>query len=136
MKNDLEKYGVSVVAISKDDAKTAGKHKVRDHLTLTLLADPGLDVIRQYGVEHHKALEVSGPSITVFGITLGFIPSIKKMAIPTSLLIDEHGVIRWVDQTGDYRLRSSEELVIEAVNSVFGQRNPVKTENKTAQTLS
>ena len=120
MESDLEQFGVSVVAISKDSAKTAGKHKSRDHLSLTLLADPELAVIRQYGVEHHKALEVSGPSVTVFGITLGFIPSVKKMAIPTSLLIDEHGVIRWVEQSEDYRLRSSEELVMEAVNSVFG----------------
>ena len=120
MKSDLEQYGVNVVAISKDDAKTADKHKSRDNLSLTLLADPELAVIRQYGVEHHKALEVSGPSVTVFGITLGFIPSVKKMAIPTSMLIDEQGVIRWIDQTDDYRLRSSEELVMKAVKDVFG----------------
>jgi len=42
------------------------------------------------------------------------------MAIPTSLLIDEHGVIRWIDQSDDYRLRSSNERVLQAVREAFG----------------
>ena len=41
------------------------------------------------------------------------------MAIPTSLLIDENGVIRWIDQTDDYRLRSSNERVLKAVREAF-----------------
>ena len=120
MKNDMAKFGVSVVALSKDSVETAGKHKLRDNITMTLLADPKLVVIAQYGVEHHKALEVSGPSVTIFGITLGFMPGFKKMAIPTSLLIDDQGVIRWIDQAEDYRLRSNEERVMAAITSTFG----------------
>ena len=42
------------------------------------------------------------------------------MAIPTSLLIDERGVIRWIDQADDYRLRSGEQRVLEAIDGVFG----------------
>jgi hypothetical protein len=41
------------------------------------------------------------------------------MAIPTSLLVDENGVIRWIDQTDDYRLRSSNERVLQAVSEAF-----------------
>jgi hypothetical protein len=42
------------------------------------------------------------------------------MAIPTSLLVDEQGIIRWIDQSEDYRLRSSEQRVMDAVRSAFG----------------
>ena len=43
------------------------------------------------------------------------------MAIPTTLLVDEGGVIRWIDQADDYRLRSSQERVLQAVKEAFGQ---------------
>jgi len=42
------------------------------------------------------------------------------MAIPTTLLVDEQGVIRWIDQTDDYRLRSSNERVLKAIGEAFG----------------
>lgn len=43
------------------------------------------------------------------------------MTIPTSLLVDEDGVIMWIDQTDDYRLRSSNERVLKAVTEAFGK---------------
>ncbi len=119
MRPELANYRVSVVALSKDTVEDAAHQKSRDKLSFPLLADPGLDVIKQYGLEHHKALEFSTGSFTLFGIPLALVPSIKKMAIPTSLLIDEEGVIRWIDQAEDYRLRSSEERVMEAVKRTF-----------------
>jgi peroxiredoxin len=119
MKSDLEKYGVSLVALSKDTVEEAATHKTRDGLSLTLLSDSSLDVIKLYGVEHHKALGFTTGSFTLFGIPLALTPSYKTMAIPTSLLVDENGVIQWVDQTDDYRLRSSEDRVLRAVHDAF-----------------
>jgi hypothetical protein len=43
------------------------------------------------------------------------------MAIPTSLLIDEKGVIQWVNQSEDYRLRASNTAVLQAVKDAFGK---------------
>ncbi|MCP4902657.1 MAG: peroxiredoxin family protein [bacterium] len=120
LKSGLGKHGVSVVALSKDSIEDAAHQKERDKLSFPLLSDPELDVINQYGVEHHKALEFSTGSFTLFGIPLALVPSIKKMAIPTTLLVDEEGVIQWIDQTDDYRLRSNEERVMEAVAHAFG----------------
>jgi hypothetical protein len=54
------------------------------------------------------------------GLPLGFSPfTFQKMAVPTSLLINVHGLINWVDQTDDYRLRSSPERVMQAVKEAF-----------------
>ena len=117
---DLEAYGVRVIALSKDSVAEAAIHKTRDNLSLTLLSDPNLDVIRQYGVEHHKALGGITDSSKMFGIPLAAPTGFSAMAIPTSLLIDENGVIQWIDQSDDYRLRSSNSLVLEAVKSAFG----------------
>jgi peroxiredoxin len=122
MSDELAKYGVSVVALSKDTPDEATVHKTRDGLNLTLLSDPDLKIIRAYGVEHHKALgQTKNPTFMLGGVPLGLAPfNFQSMAIPTTLLVDEAGIIRWIDQTDDYRLRSSNQRVMEAVKAAFG----------------
>lgn len=120
MQSDLDKYGVGLVALSKDTVEEAATHKTRDGLGMTLLADSDLDVIRQYGVEHHKAVGFKTGTFSLFTIPLALTPSFTTMAIPTSLLIDENGVIRWIDQADDYRIRGSNERVLKAVDEAFG----------------
>jgi len=110
-----------MLALSKDTVADAAKHRQRDGLTFTVLADPELEVIRAYGVEHHKAVEFSTGGFTVFGIPLALVPSVKTMAIPTTLLVDEEGIVRWIDQADDYRLRSDEARVLRAIDEVFGE---------------
>ena len=119
---ELEKMGVQIIALSKDIPSEAAVNKSRDGLDFDLLSDPDLSVIRAYGVEHHKALGQSkNPKSTIGGLALGLAPfSFQAMAIPTTLLIDETGVIRWIDQTDDYRLRSSTDRVMTAVKRAFG----------------
>lgn len=41
------------------------------------------------------------------------------MAIPTTILIDEQGIVRWIDQSDDSRLRVSKDKVLGAVNRIF-----------------
>jgi len=120
MQPDLDVYNVSIIALSKDTVEEAATHKNRDQLNITLLSDPNLEVIRQYGVEHHKAFGFTTGKFKMFSIPMALTPSFKTMAIPTSLLVDEKGVIRWIDQADDYRLRSSENRVLEAIKSAFG----------------
>ncbi len=120
MKAEFDDHGVRVVALSIDEPEHAHIHKDRDGLSMTLLSDPSLEVIRRYGVEHHKAFGGTTGRFMLFGIPLVFIVKSKPMAIPTTLLIDEHGVIRWIDQSDDYRVRSDETRVSEATRAIFG----------------
>ena len=122
MSDELAEYNVSVVALSKDTPEQAAVHRLRDSLSFPLLSDPDLKVIRTYGVEHHKALgQTKNPKFSIGGVPLGLAPfKFAAMAIPTTLLIDETGTIRWIDQTDDYRLRSSTQRVLGAVKTVFG----------------
>lgn len=98
----------------------AAIHKNRDKLTFKLLSDPKLEVIKQYGVEHHQALNFTTGKFMLFGVPLAFTPSFKTMAIPTTLIIDENSVIQWIDQADDYRIRSDVNGVFQAVKSAFG----------------
>ncbi|MEL6234316.1 MAG: peroxiredoxin family protein [Pseudomonadota bacterium] len=126
MWDEFAEHGVTLLALSKDTPQDAAAHKARDALRMTLLSDPKLAVIRAYGVEHHKAFgQNSVPKTTLGGVPIGLAPfSFRAMAIPTTLLIDEAGIIRWIDQTEDYRLRSSKARVMNAVKETFGSSVP------------
>jgi peroxiredoxin len=120
MQGDLAAHGIQVLALSKDNVDEVRIHRDRDGLTIGLLADPDLTVIRQYGVEHHKAVNFKTGTFMLFGIPLSFVPSFKTMAIPTTLLVDEAGKIVWIDQSEDYRVRSDDRRVKAAIDSAFG----------------
>ncbi|MGI2960229.1 peroxiredoxin family protein [Vibrio alginolyticus] len=122
MKPIFDRYNVKIVALSNDDVAAAQKHQQRDHLTHLMLSDPDLKVIKQYGVEHHKALGGDGASsMTLFGLPFPTKMKYKPMAIPTSILIDENGIIQWIDQAEDVRLRASEEKLQGALKASFAR---------------
>ncbi len=114
---NLSAQGIRVLAISNDTVEKAALHATRDSLDLTLLADPDLDVIRQFGLEHEGSLEF-GISGTVAGIPMAVPTGFKSMAIPTTLLVDEEGTVRWIDQADDYRLRGDEARIRDALTTL------------------
>lgn len=120
----LNEYGVLVVAISNDSVEEQKLHLERDNISHTLVSDPNLDIIKQYGVEHHKGLgATAADTINIFDIAmpLPWKMRFKAMAIPTSILVDKKGKIVWIDQSDDYRLRASEDAVMGAVASHFNK---------------
>lgn len=119
---ELAKYGIQIIALSSDQIDDAKAHRKRDGLSLTLLSDPELKVIRQYGIEHIQALAgVSSTIKSMLGLPFPTSMERRSIAIPTSLLVDEHGVVQWIDQSEDYRLRADSELVMEQVVKAFGE---------------
>ena len=58
--------------------------------------------------------------IRPFGIVIGVPTGIKPVAVPTSFLVDEHGVVRWIDRARDYRVRSDAGRICTALDEVFG----------------
>jgi hypothetical protein len=45
------------------------------------------------------------------------------MAIPTTLILDEDGIVRWIDQAEDYRLRGDRTRTEGALREAFGEKN-------------
>lgn len=113
----LDEYNVKVVAISKDTVAQAAKQKKRDKLSFTLLSDPKLKVINKYGLIHRNGFEFF--TIFLWGFPLGVPIGFRRMAIPTTLMIDENGIVRWIDQADDYRLRGDVERIKNALERVY-----------------
>lgn len=116
----LKKFNIEIVALSCDEVEEVKMHEKRDGLSYKLLADPDLKVIRGYGVEHQKAFGADTKNtMMMFGLPFPKTFKFKSMSIPTSILVDENGIIKWIDQSEDYRLRASEEAILAAVNVAF-----------------
>jgi peroxiredoxin len=92
---------VRPVAISVDTPEVSRDLRKKAGYTYTFLSDPGADVIRRYDLLH------PGAGINGQGI-----------ARPAEFLLDSSGVIRWVNLTGDLRVRARPEQIIEEVQKL------------------
>jgi peroxiredoxin len=108
MRPEFEALGVELVAISADTVRESARGKRRSNLNMPVLADPELEAIDLYGLRHERAL--GGPRNGSM---------IRNLAIPTTVLIDAGGVVRWIDQASDYRVRSDADRVLEAVRRIL-----------------
>jgi peroxiredoxin len=110
LRSDFDALGVALVAISPDTVEEARATRDRRGLGMTLLSDATLAVTDRYGVRHPRGF---APPSAGRGMA-------RPLAIPTTFLIDREGVVRWVDQAEDYRVRSDAPRVLAAVRRVLG----------------
>ncbi len=113
-------WDVTVIALSNDTVARAKFHKNRDGLSFPLLADPNLEVISQMGLRHDKAIGFH--TFFLFGLPMGYPNGFRSMAIPTSVLLDEEGVVRWIDQALDYRIRGDADRVLAGLTQAYGAK--------------
>ena len=74
-------------------------------LDATLLADPDLALTDAFNLRNPRNISPRG---------LGGLP------IPTTFLVDAQGIVRWIDQTDDYMLRSEPDRVLSAIREGLG----------------
>jgi len=85
-----------------------------------LLSDPELAIIKRFGLLHEGAIVFRTFLVGGARFPLGWPIGFKQMAIPTTLLLDEDHVVRWIDQADDYRVRGDERRTQQALEQTFG----------------
>ena len=75
-------------------------------LRATMLADPKLKVIDQFGIRNKNINNFKTPGR-------------PGLPVPTSLLIDENGKVVWMDQSDNYTRRSDPDVVGDALKTSF-----------------
>jgi peroxiredoxin len=121
LKPELDKYKIQTIALSGDTSEQAKVHHERDKLKLLLLSDPALISVKKHGIEHRKAVSWTSDNMkTFFGVSISLnIFKYRSMPIPTTMLLDENGIIQWIDQSDDYRIRASREKITSALKQAF-----------------
>ncbi len=95
-----------MVAVSPDTVAEAAKMQAKLKLSMTVLADKDLKIVDLYGLRHANGIAA----------TRGML---RPLAVPTTILVDGGGVVRWIDQSDDYRIRSDAARVLEAVSAAL-----------------
>ena len=91
----IRTYGVKIYAVSIDSPEVNRALRERVGADYTFLSDPDATVLDKLNIRHHT------PN-----------PSGKDIAIPTQILVDKAGIVRWVYQPSNYRIRARPETIL------------------------
>ena len=104
----LQKYydtirtrGVQIYAVSIDSPEENRALRERVGAGFTFLSDPDATVLDRLHIRHHT------PN-----------PSGKDIAMPTQILVDKAGIVRWIYQPSNYRIRARPETVLAVLDDL------------------
>ena len=96
---------MKVVAVCTDTPEMIAQGRTKHGLGGAFLADPELVVTDQFGLRNLN--------------TAVRPPGLPGLPIPTTLMLDATGVVRWKDQSTDYMQRSDPDFVRAALAEHF-----------------
>jgi len=97
----ISRAGVDLFAVSVDPPETSAALRERLKVNFTFLSDTDAVLLDALGVKH------------VAGRRDG-----ADMAYPASILVDEHGLVRWAFQSDTYRERARPETIFAAIDDL------------------
>jgi peroxiredoxin len=89
------------VAISVDSPEESAALRKKAGYTFTFLSDPKAEVIRRYDLLHAGA-GMDG----------------RDISRPAEFLVDSAGVVRWINLTGDLRVRATADEILQAAQAI------------------
>jgi len=95
---ELDARGVAVVAVCAETAEEIRRGRVKHGLRATLVPDPQLVITDLFGLRNPRNF-APRPGVII------------PLPIPTTILVDADGIVRWVDQSTDYMRRSDPTVV-------------------------
>jgi peroxiredoxin len=105
LRPELEARGVEIVTVCADTAEQIRRGRARHGLRALMVPDPDLAITDRYNLRNPKN----------FALKTGVI---VPLPIPTTILVDAAGTVRWIDQATDYMRRSAPERVLAAIRSL------------------
>ena len=105
LRPELDAHGVEIVTVCADTAEQIRKGRTKHGLHAVMLADPDLAITDRYNLRNPRN----------FALKSGVI---VPLPIPTTILVDASGTVRWIDQATDYMRRSAPERVLAAIRSL------------------
>jgi len=94
---------VQIVTLCTDTPGRIAAQRDKHGLQAVMLSDRDLEVTDLFGLRNQGVH--SGP------------PGLAGLPVPTSILADAEGVVRWIDQSTDYQHRSDPDYVLGALRA-------------------
>ncbi len=116
----LAERGIGLVAISPQAPDGSLSTKESKELTFTVLSDPGNQIARQLGILTAPSDGTRAAQLQL-GLDLTQINADRTIGLPmpTVVIADADGVIRWIDVHADYTTRTEPGQVLQAVTETI-----------------
>ena len=112
----LAERGISVIAISPQTPDGSLSTKEAKELTFTVLSDPGNQIARQLGILTAPSDGARAAQLQLgLDLTQVNADGTTGLPMPTVVIADADGVIRWIDVHRDYTTRTEPEQVLRAI---------------------
>jgi peroxiredoxin len=106
----LDEHGVQIVTLCIDSPAQIRAGRAKHGARALMLSDESLAVTDLYNLRN--------PTNFAPGKD-GGLPAFRGLPIPTTILVDAQGAVRWIDQSTDYQVRSDPERVRAALDAAF-----------------
>ena len=107
---ELDARGVGIVTLCIDTPEQIRAGRAKHGAKAVMLSDADLAVTDRFNLRN--------PTNFAPGAK-GGPPTFRPLPIPTTILVDAQGVVRWIDQSTDYQVRSDPERVRRALNAAL-----------------
>jgi len=109
LRPELDARGLVIVAVCADSAEKIRQGRGKHGLRAVMVPDPQLAITDLYNLRNPRNFAPQ-PGVII------------PLPIPTTLLVDAAGIVRWIDQSTDYMRRSDPERVLAAIREHLGDR--------------
>jgi peroxiredoxin len=113
----LDYYGITLIALSPQKPDGSLTMAEKNQLTFVVASDPANALARRLGILNPQPSEEARAAARAAGVDVAGanIDGTDDLPMPTTLVIDRDGVIRWADVHPDYSMRSEPGDIIAAV---------------------
>lgn len=117
----LAERGVALVAISPQKPDGSLSMQEKDDLTYTVLSDPGNRIAGALGILVTPGEATRGVQAGLgLDVAAGNADGTDTLPMPTVVLVDADGLIRWIDVHPNYATRTEPAAVLDALASLGG----------------
>lgn len=117
----LAQRGIALIAVSPQKPDGSMSMQEKNELTFTVLSDPGNSIATALGILTQPTADARAAQLTL-GLDLTTINAdgTLRVPMPTTVLVDADGTIRWIDVHPDYTTRTEPAALVEAAATHLG----------------
>lgn len=117
----LAEQGIPLVAISPQSPDGSLSTQETKELTFTVLSDPGNQIASQLGILTAPSDGARAAQLQLgLDLTKVNADGTTTLPMPTVIIVDSAGVVRWIDVHADYTSRTEPDQVLRAIAQIIG----------------
>ena len=116
----LDERGISLIAVSPQTPDGSLSTRQAKELTFTVLSDPGNQIARQLGILTAPSDGAQAANLQLgLDLTQVNADGTTGLPMPTVIITDAAGVIRWIDAHRDYTTRTEPGQILQAITQTI-----------------